>query len=109
CRVSLGATVVLFALVSLQNFPALAQGNAEESTLAGDIFETATQIPVTVPLASGRQHSSQMVLTHYKPEGSGPFPIVIFNHVREDDRNKRTETPRFRELRIARYFTRRGF
>jgi dienelactone hydrolase len=90
--------------------PALAQDvPAESSKLANDIHETIARVPVTVTLADGKKHSGRIVVTHYRPEGSGPFPIVVLNHGRENGRDKRAEPARRRYTSVARYFTRRGF
>lgn len=45
--------------------------------------------------------------TVFKPEGEGPFPVVVFNHGKEpvDPR----EQPRARPLSFAREFVRRGY
>lgn len=112
-RVLSGAAIAL-ALIFLLSGSTFAQEKPAEALkeppkLAEDIFETVTKIPVMVTLESGRRHSGQMVLTYYKPQGDGPFPLVIFGHGRSGDQKARSETPRFRELRMARFFTRRGF
>jgi dienelactone hydrolase len=76
--------------------------------LADDIHETVVWVPVTVKLASGRDHTADMILTHYRPKGEGPFPVVIVNHGRAP-KEKRAEVPRHRQTGLARYWTRRGF
>jgi dienelactone hydrolase len=66
-------------------------------------------VPVTVKLASGRSHRGQFIVTHYRPAGDGPFPVVVFNHGRAASRVKRAVPPRFRSTAIARFWIRRGF
>jgi len=97
----------LFALFTPSAF---AQDEPKEAPkLAEDIHETVVKVPVTVTLLSGKSHTGQMIVTHFRPDGDGPFPIVIFNHGRSAAKDKRAETPRFRSTTIARYWIRRGF
>jgi hypothetical protein len=64
-------------------FSAIAQDAPSEGLkLADDIHETVDKVPVTVTLLSGKTYTGQMIVTHYRPDGPGPFPIVIFNHGR---------------------------
>ena len=81
----------------------------EPPKLAEDLHETIVKLPVTVRLASGKQHTGKIVLTYYRPAGDGPFPIAIVNHGRSGQKEQRAATPRFREILLARYFIRRGF
>jgi dienelactone hydrolase len=90
--------------------PALAQdAPVEAPKLADDIRETISQVPVTVTLATGKKHSGQIIVTHYRPDGNGPFPIAVINHGRLSARDKRAEPARWRYSGVARYFVRRGF
>ena len=75
--------------------------------LAADLNEAVVRWPVTVRLPRGGSRSGDMVLTHFRPAGAGPFPVVIMNHGRRAE--ARAEPPRFRFLRIARFWVRRGF
>lgn len=90
--------------------PLQAQPTAEDapppSTLAADMFETVTKLQVTVKDMYGKSIDGQMVLTHFKPPGDGPFPAVIMNHGR--DSNQRANPSRYRYSDIARYWLRRG-
>ena len=47
-----------------------------------DLFETVTRLSVTVQPLYGGAHSGDMVLTHFKPPGEGPFPAVVMQHGR---------------------------
>jgi dienelactone hydrolase len=83
---------------------------AEEAPkLAEDIHETIARVPVTVKLLSGKQHRGQFIVTHFRPKGDGPFPVVVMNHGRAAARAKRAKPPRFRSTVIARFWIRRGF
>jgi dienelactone hydrolase len=91
-------------------FSAIAQDAPSEGLkLADDIHETVDKVPVTVTLLSGKTYTGQMIVTHYRPEGPGPFPIVIFNHGRSAAKEKRAMPPRERYTSVARYWIRRGF
>ncbi len=87
-----------------------AQPTAEDAptpvALAADIFEAVTKLPVTVKDMFGKPIDGQMVLTHFKPPGDGPFPAVIMNHGR--DSNQRANPARYRYSDVARYWLRRG-
>lgn len=73
---------------------------------ASDINESVTSIEVSVKDLYGRDGSGKVVITQFKPAGNGPFPILILNHGRANDRHT---PPRFRYLQQARYFVSRGF
>ncbi len=76
------------------------------SALMTDIFETVVKVPVTLRLADGRMHTGEMVVTHYHPQGDGPFPVVVLHHGRSLER---AEPKRFRSVGSVRYWIRRGF
>jgi dienelactone hydrolase len=107
--VALGAAAIAVNLVVL--FPqAFAQDAPPElPNLAEDIYETIVKLPVTVTLLTGKSHTGQMIVTHFKPQGSGPFPVVIMNHGRSMAKEKRAVPPRIRYTAVARYWVRRGF
>lgn len=71
-----------------------------------DIGETVVKVPVTLKLVDGRMHTGEMVVTHYRPQGNGPFPVVVLLHGRSLDR---AEPKRFRSVGSVRYWIRRGF
>jgi dienelactone hydrolase len=75
--------------------------------LAADLNETVVRWPVTVRLPRGGSRSGDMVISHFRPPGPGPFPIIIMNHGRNGE--NRATPPRLRFLRIARFWVRRGF
>jgi dienelactone hydrolase len=68
--------------------------------LAADLNEAVTKIP-----AAG----VEMVVTTFKPNGDGPFPLVIINHGRAGTAVERAKVRRQRYPDAARYFVRRGF
>ncbi len=90
--------------------PAVAQDEPQEAPkLAEDIHETVTKLPVTVILFSGKSYTGDMILTYFRPNGDGPFPVVIMNHGRSAAKEERGATPRQRYTSVARYWIRRGF
>ena len=84
--------------------PAAAAG---ESQMAIDVREEIARVDVKLKLYDGTPFAGEMVVTHYRPEGSGPFPVVVFSHGRTP--TSRNEPARWRALQAARYWTRRGF
>jgi dienelactone hydrolase len=50
-----------------------------------------------------------MVVTTFKPDGDGPFPLVIISHGRAAAAVDRAKVPRQRYTDAARYFVQRGF
>jgi len=81
------------AIAALTN-PAAAQ--AVDSTLN----ETVQMI--TLPGTS-----TALETTIYKPDGNGPFPLVVINHARHGGEPKNQE--RYRPAAAARYFLQRGY
>lgn len=73
----------------------------ELPSLAGTLNEQIVRIPVD---AAG---AVTLEATIYKPDGNGPFPLVVFNHgkIEGDPRAQ----PRSRPLSFAREFVRRGY
>lgn len=69
--------------------------------LAGNMNEQVVRIPVD---AAG---TITLEATIYKPDGKGPFPLIVFNHGKIDG-DPRAQ-PRSRPLSFAREFVRRGY
>ena len=70
-------------------------------TISAGMNETVVMIPAD---ASG---DTQLETTLFKPDGPGPFPVVVFNHGR--DAGDPHLQPRSRPLAFAREFVRRGY
>jgi dienelactone hydrolase len=64
--------------------------------------ESVIRIPLT-----GAQVDLSLEATLFKPDGDGPFPIVIFNHGKE--RGDPKQQKRSRPLALAREFVQRGY
>jgi len=107
--------LVLLALFSLPVQARVLQEEktAEEQAIAGpvklatDLHESVTTINVVVKDMFRRESQGEVVITQFKPDGDGPFPILILNHGRSA--TNRATTPRFRYTPQARYFVKRGF
>lgn len=81
--------------------PALEYHDTYRPNVAADLNEQIIRVPVD---ASG---ATTLETTIFKPDGPGPFPMVVFNHgkVQGDPR----EQPRSRPIAFAREFVRRGY
>jgi dienelactone hydrolase len=90
--------------------PAAPPTTAEDPTPAGALdtalHETIVKLPVTVQPIFGDPRQGEMIVTHFRPRGDGPFPVVIMNHGRSA--KERDKPARMRLLDVARYFVRRG-
>ena len=77
------------------------------SFLPSRLHETVEKMDVTVTNLYGRQVTGTVVITKFKPDGDGPFPIVIINHGRSG--SNRGQPARFRYTAQASYFVDHGF
>jgi dipeptidyl aminopeptidase/acylaminoacyl peptidase len=102
--------LVLSALASTapgQNNPSAPPAPAAAETLAADLREAVHRLPVTVADLYGRRETRELVLTVFKPPGTGPHPLLVFNHGRSG--TNRALPPRHRFETQARYFVSKGF
>lgn len=89
---------------------ARAQGEAANQTpLARDLQEQVLEVAVTVQDLHGRRESRTIPVTVFRPQGAGPFPLLVLNHGRASSPAERAQTPRFRMEQQARYFVGKGF
>lgn len=86
--------------------PAAESEDAPAIKLATELREAVARVPVTVQPIYGDQRSGEMIITHFRPEGDGPFPAVIMHHGRST--TNRATPGRWRYLDVVRYWTRRG-
>ena len=82
-----------------------AQVVADEARLR-DLHEELRHIPVTVKDREGREETRNIPLTIFHPDGDGPFPLVIMNHGRS---NNRAQQGRQRYEALSRYLVGKGF
>lgn len=109
--IAAGTFAIAFNLFIFCAPAARAQGEPSEAPkLADDLHETIAKVPATVTLFSGKNYTGQMTVTHFRPDGDGPFPVVIMNHGRAGAlKEKRAMPLRQRYTSVARYWIRRGF
>lgn len=105
------STFAAVALLLAVAWPAIAQvtPGVEPTKLATDLNETVAQVPVTVPLHGGGKRSGNMIVTHFRPAGPGPFPLVVISHGRASDAAARAKPERQRFIRVVRYWVTHGF
>ena len=75
--------------------------------LAKDLREEVLRTQATVKDMFGRQETMPLPITVYRPQGDGPFPLVVFNHGRSAA--KRATQGRYRPETVARYLVGKGF
>jgi len=80
---------------------------APPEQLSLDIREAIVRVPVTVKDAFNKEITGDVLVTTFRPQGPGPFPLVVMNHGR--DSGTRAQAPRPRFEPIARFFIRKGF
>ena len=80
---------------------------AAPEQLSLDIREAIVRVPVTVKNAFNKEITGDVLVTTFRPQGPGPFPLVVMNHGRNSA--TRAQDPRQRFEPIARFFIRKGF
>jgi dienelactone hydrolase len=68
--------------------------------------ETLVTLPVVVTSFDGQRLQAAFQLTHFRPPGAGPFPMVVVHHGRSRDNSYPS---RFRGGVFVDYFVARGF
>lgn len=91
--------LMLALLLPLPAF-ALAHLNELELSLREEIFR--------VPLPPGSGLSS-LVATTYRPQGAGPFPLIVLSHGSPANAEERSKMGRYRVIGRIREFVNRGF
>jgi len=99
-------TLKLFFLLLLVAVPAVTHG-ADEETIAA-LHEQVVQVPLQVRGLFGTQEV-KLTATVYRPDGNGPFPLVVLNHGSRTDATVRAKIGRFRRIPQIREFIKRGF
>ncbi len=85
-----------------------AVANAQD-ILHKDINESVVRVPVSVSDIYNKPYNTDIALTIFKPNGEGPFPLVVINHGRGFDAAARSKLVRARFESAARFFIRKGF
>ena len=81
--------------------------SAAATVLDVDTREAIERVEVAVKDAFGKESKGALLVTTFRPQGTGPFPLVIINHGRST--NTRATYGRQRFEGAARYFVRKGF
>nr|WP_315489365.1 hypothetical protein [uncultured Rhodoferax sp.] len=76
--------------------------------VAKDMREETVRIPVTVKDMFNRQETRTIPIIIFRPQGDGPFPLLVFNHGRAVPAKRATQG-RNRPETLARYFVGKGF
>src|SRR6185503_19977995 len=74
--------------------------------LATDLREQVVRLPIKLEDYERRQKTEDILLTTFRPQGKGPFPIAVLSHGRLADQRK---GERMRMEAQARYFVRNQF
>lgn len=82
--------------------------NAQD-ILHKDINESVVRVQVSVSDIYNKSYNTDIALTLFKPNGDGPFPVVVINHGRGFDAAARAKLVRARFESAARFFVRKGF
>ena len=85
----------------------LVQARADEPALHRDINERIITLHVEAKDFKGVVTEGDIPVTTFRPNGDGPFPLVVISHGRSG--SKRAEMGRARFESAARYFVRKGF
>lgn len=94
---------VAIALVLL-----LAGANARaEDKLDAQLHEQVLRVPARVQDPFGKEVQGELIVTTFRPQGVGPFPLVVISHGR--DSKTRADYKRQRYESAARFFLRKGF
>lgn len=104
----LGVSVLAGAAWAQQPPAAQATPAAAQEVVAKDLREETVHIPVTVKDLYGRQETRNIPIVIFRPQGDGPFPLVVFNHGRAVPAKRATQG-RNRPETLARYLVAKGF
>ncbi|MDQ8021602.1 MAG: alpha/beta fold hydrolase [Moraxellaceae bacterium] len=74
-----------------------------------DVHEHIVELPVDAKDRFGKGSHGNIPVTVFRPDGDGPFPLVIINHGRTTGREGRGKPLRVRFEFASRYFVRKGF
>lgn len=93
-------TLPVFVFGLLMLFLAVARAQSLDAALREEV--------VSVPLPPGSDVAA-LVATLYRPQGDGPFPLIVLSHGSPTNAADRGKMGRYRVLSRIREFTRRGF
>ncbi|MEC5399944.1 alpha/beta hydrolase family protein [Uliginosibacterium sp. H1] len=101
----------LFALLIclLPGLPSGPVARAQAATLDHALREEVWHLPVRARDIKGREIAGDIPVTVFRPQGDGPFPLVVISHGRAGSRDGRARPARQRFESAASYFVRKGF
>lgn len=76
--------------------------------MQADIHESVIHVPVDVRDIHNKEYRAEIPVTIYRPDGPGPFPLLILNHGR-GNAEVRAKLTRARYDSAGRFFVRKGF
>lgn len=79
-----------------------------EDPMQADIHESVVHVPVDVRDIYNKEYRAEIPVTIYRPDGPGPFPLLILNHGR-GPAEVRIKLTRARYDSAGRFFVRKGF
>lgn len=96
----------LLFFLCLVLFPALAHA-ADEEILA-ELHEQVVQVPIRIEGLFGGKDSN-LTATTFRPDGNGPFPLIVLSHGTSPNALERANIGRYRRIPQIREFVNRGF
>ena len=88
---------------------ATTMGAHAQERLHLDVNETIVRVPIAVEDLYGKDYKAEIPVTIFRPNGPGPFPLVVINHGRGFSQEIRAKLVRARFESASRYFVRKGF
>ncbi|MDI4632830.1 hypothetical protein J7U46_07200 [Pelomonas sp. V22] len=82
-------------------------GARAQDRLDTELREQILRVPARVQDPFGKEVQGDLLVTTFRPQGAGPFPLVVISHGR--DSKTRAEYKRQRYESAARFFVRKGF
>jgi dienelactone hydrolase len=82
---------------------------AAQEKLHADVHETIVHVPVVVKDRYNKIYRAEIPVTIFRPDGDGPFPLLILNHGRGASAEIRAKLVRSVYESAGRYFVRKGF
>jgi dienelactone hydrolase len=76
--------------------------------MSEELREVVERHPVTVTTRDGKRHVAEIIVTHFRPAGDGPFPLAVLSHGR-GPLAERAKMGRYRFVAWVKYWVCRGF
>ncbi len=108
----IGVLVALAVAVAAADVQAQGRAAAAKAPAAPELSEELREVverqPVTVATRDGKRHRAEIIVTHFRPAGDGPFPLAVLSHGR-GPLEERAKMGRYRFVPWVKYWVRRGF